>query len=188
MQNFPRTLAFQSSVDATVSTTALISRLFDRLPDQGHELILFDINRLALVEHLLSKDPADQLEGLLAETDHTFSLTVVSNSMEEGVPSRRVNLRRREAGTMETIEKSTEMSWPDETFSLSHIAIPFPENDSLYGSGEGGKVPTLGNRALRGERGTLLISPGEMLRQKWNPFYSWLEQKSLTFTGLDSVE
>ncbi|MEN9019912.1 MAG: alpha/beta fold hydrolase [Verrucomicrobiaceae bacterium] len=188
MQNFPRTLAFQSSVDATVSTTALISRLFDRLPDQGHELILFDINRLALVEHLLSKDPADQLEGLLAETDHTFSLTVVSNSMEEGVPSLRVHLRRREAGTMETIEKSTEMSWPDETFSLSHIAIPFPENDSLYGSGEGGKVPTLGNRALRGERGTLLISPGEMLRQKWNPFYSWLEQKSLTFTELDSVE
>jgi hypothetical protein len=78
------------------------------------------------------------------------------------------------------------MEWPDEVFSLSHIALPFPEEDSLYGSGNGGETPTLGNRALRGERGILLISPDVMLRQKWNPFYPWMEGRALEFTHLET--
>ena len=50
-----------------------------------------------------------------------------------------------------------------------------------------GETPTLGNRALRGERGILLISPGEMLRQKWNPFYAWMEGRALEFTPIGSA-
>jgi len=184
IKELPRILAFQSAVDATVSTPALISRLFDRLPDGDHELVLFDINRLALIENLLSRDPADHLDSLLKGSEHTFSLTVVSNETTEGRPTKEVSIRHRTAGESEARIKPTDMSWPEETFSLSHVALPFPEHDPLYGSGEGGKSPTLGNRALRGERGTLVISPGEMLRQKWNPFYHWLEEKSLRFAKL----
>ena len=185
---FPRVLAFQSAADATVSASALISRLFVRLPDRGHELVIFDINRVEMIEHLLSTDPAEQLAGLLTDINHSFNLTVVSNATGNGdSPSRDVMIHRRKAGQTDVSTELTEMAWPLEVFSLSHVALPFPKGDLLYGNGNGGEIPTLGNRALRGERGTLLISPGEMLRQKWNPFYSWMEKRSLEFMRLAPI-
>ena len=45
LQGVPPILAFSSIVDATVSTPALVSNLFQQLPAVGHELVLFDINR-----------------------------------------------------------------------------------------------------------------------------------------------
>ncbi|MEP4078458.1 alpha/beta hydrolase [Haloferula sp.] len=184
LSDFPPTLAFQSSVDATVSAPALVSRLFDRLPDNGHEIVLFDINRVELIEHLLAKDPRDDLEKILNGPNHPYSLSVVSNASADSNPTLQVSIKHRSAGQSETLTTPTDMAWPKDIFSLSHVALPFPESDPLYGSGDGGKIPTLGNRALRGERGTLHISPGEMLRQKWNPFYPWLEKRCLEFTKL----
>jgi hypothetical protein len=107
-----------------LSAPALISRLFDRLPDRGHELVLFDVNRVELVEKLLSKDPAEELAELLTGKSHKFALSVVKNELTDGVPSRRVVVMKREAGTAETSTQVTEMEWPDEVFSLSHIALP----------------------------------------------------------------
>jgi hypothetical protein len=43
----------------------------------------------------------------------------------------------------------------------------------------------LGSLALRGERGVLKISPAAMLRLRWNPFYPYLEARTLEFLGLD---
>ncbi|MFC7336457.1 alpha/beta hydrolase [Haloferula chungangensis] len=184
LANFPKTLAFQSAVDATVSAPALVTRVFERLPKNGHELVLFDINRVELIEHLLSKDPADDLDKLLNGPQRNFALSVVTNAPDNGSATFDVQIKHRAAGQSEITSESTDMSWPDEVFSLSHVALPFPESDPLYGTGDGGKTPTLGNRALRGERGTLLISPNDMLRQKWNPFYPWLEKHSLEFINL----
>jgi len=44
-EKFPRTLALMSLVDATVSTHAVVTHLFDKLENNGNELVLFDINR-----------------------------------------------------------------------------------------------------------------------------------------------
>ena len=44
--------------------------------------------------------------------------------------------------------------------------------------------PTLGDLALRGERGVLRVTPDDMLRLRWNPFYPWLERRVLEFVGL----
>ena len=49
-------LAFQSLVDATVSTAAVVHALFDQLDANGSELVLFDINRLSGMEPFI--DPA----------------------------------------------------------------------------------------------------------------------------------
>lgn len=184
LNDFPKTLAFQSAVDATVSAPALVSRLFDRLPKNGHELALFDLNYSEYIEHLFAKTPSADLEKLLTRANQNFSLSVVTNATDQAEPTAQVSIRHRKAGTAEFTTEATDMAWPKQIFSLSHVALPFPESDSLYGSGQGGKTPTLGNRSLRGERGTLLISPGEMLRQKWNPFYPWLEKRSLEFLEL----
>ena len=79
------------------------------------------------------------------------------------------------------------LNWPRTLFSLSHIALPFPPEDPLYGATHdpASEHVHLGDLALRGERGVLAISPSEMLRIRWNPFYSYLEARMLAFTGLE---
>jgi hypothetical protein len=42
----------------------------------------------------------------------------------------------------------------------------------------------LGSLAFRGEKGVLKVSPTAMLRLRWNPFYPYLEQRTLEFLGL----
>ena len=46
---------------------------------------------------------------------------------------------------------------------------------------------TLGNLALYGERGTVQLPPGDMLRQRWNPFYDFMESRMLEFAKLAPV-
>ena len=52
LEMMPPILAFQSSVDATVTPQALVDNLFDRLPSTTNELVLFDINREILGQEI----------------------------------------------------------------------------------------------------------------------------------------
>ncbi len=83
-------------------------------------------------------------------------------------------------------ETDLELTWPRDVYSLSHIALPFPPDDPVYGGPDAAESPgvQLGNLVLRGERGALLISGTEIMRLRWNPFYDYLEQRTLEFTGL----
>ena len=76
LKEFPPVVAFQSVVDATVSAPALIENLFARLPQtestQQHELVLFDINRDALVDHLIEGDPTERVADILLQRDPQF--------------------------------------------------------------------------------------------------------------------
>jgi hypothetical protein len=42
----------------------------------------------------------------------------------------------------------------------------------------------LGRAELRGERGVLVVSPNDLLRLRWNPFYSYVEERVLGALGL----
>jgi pimeloyl-ACP methyl ester carboxylesterase len=183
LNRFPRVLAFQSVVDGTVSVNDLVKGLFKRLPDNGHELVLFDINRISDLQYILAKDPGPQLDALLHDVDLSFAVSVVTNRDET---SRDIVIRHKEAGDAEVTSTATEFSWPENLFSLSHLALPMPEQDPLYGGPDAGRSPGvhLGNLALRGERGVLRVSATDMLRIRWNPFYSYLEQRTLDFMGL----
>ena len=79
------------------------------------------------------------------------------------------------------------MSWPRGVHSLSHVALPFPAADPLYGENSSKENPGvhLGNISLRGERGVLTIPAAAMLRLRWNPFYSYIEERIFNFIGLD---
>ncbi len=179
--SFPRVLAFQSAVDATVSTPALITGLMARLLPGGHELVLFDVNRSLEFEHLLTNDPKDELTERLLRGDMPFFLGVITNESEE---SRRVELRWRTSPDQVEIIP-LDLDWPADIYSLSHVALPFPSTDPLYGRCEA-PCPgvMLGNVAMRGERGALRISAADMLRLRWNPFYSFLAERVQSFTGL----
>jgi len=179
----PPIIAFQSAVDATVSSQAVIDSLFRKLPDAGHELVLFDVNRSTDVIAVLAKDPKPMVEGLLAQGDITFTLSQLTNATP-GIPE--VVVRRRAPGRQEISEEATGLSWPAGIFSLSHVALPIPASDLLYGDGTTRNSPgiELGIMALRGERGALRISAADMLRLRWNPFYSYLEKRFLEFFEL----
>ena len=78
------------------------------------------------------------------------------------------------------------LEWPEGIYSLSHVALPFAPNDPVYGGENPLPSPgiKLGNLAWRGEKNVLNVSPTNMLRLRWNPFYSYLEQSTLEFLEL----
>jgi len=179
----PRILAFSSVIDATVSTPALVSGLFERLPANGHELVLFDINRVTEMEPLMKWDPDEVIQVLQQGSGQNFTLSVVTNETEQ---SREVIMASKNPGSNVPSVERLRLSWPDDVYSLAHVALPFPPNDPLYGGRPAGKSPgiRLGNIALRGERGALEVSASDMLRLRWNPFYAFVEARVLNFIGL----
>jgi len=181
---FPPLLAFSSVVDATVSAPALVDGLFERLPAGKHELVLFDINRMAEIEPIMKSDPLGIVQPLRDDLDRAFTLSLVTN---ENPKSRSAVVRSKHPGEAATTEEALQLSWPDDVYSLAHVALPFPPQDPLYGGHPLEKSPgiRLGDMALRGERGVLQIPASEMLRLRWNPFYPYVEERVLAFLGLD---
>ena len=183
LDDMPPLLAFQSSVDATVSPRALVENLFARLPSANHELVLFDINRLLETESLFKQDPRTVFEPLLRKLDRHFDLTVVSN---ESGGTRRVVARKTVRGKEDPSAMTYLDQWPAEIYSLAHVALPFPPEDPIYGgpSATGGAGIHLGNMALRGEHGVLQVSAADMLRLRWNPFFDYVQSRTLKFMAL----
>ncbi|HVT26879.1 MAG TPA: hypothetical protein VHE81_02565, partial [Lacipirellulaceae bacterium] len=67
--------------------------------------------------------------------------------------------------------------YPRGVFSLSHVALPFPITDELYGLEPNGQEDfgiNLGNIAARGERNSLIVNLDWVLRMSSNPFYPYL--------------
>jgi alpha-beta hydrolase superfamily lysophospholipase len=181
--DMPPVLAFQSAVDATVSTTAVIAGLMSRLPAGGHELVLFDLNRWTDIEYLLEHDPAPELLALVEGGASTYTVRVVTNASETSLE---IVLKSRVAGQREVTSEPLALRWPKGVFSLSHVALPFPPTDPLYGDARAGPSPgiQLGDVALRGERGVLQVSSADMLRQRSNPFYAFAAAHLVEFLGL----
>ncbi len=182
LKTFPPVLAFQSIVDATVSTPAVVNGLFKRLPPGGHELILFDINRRAEVEELLSSPTGTIIKPLLTGAQLPFAFSLVTNKNNENAE---VLVRHRPAGRDALSERSLGLDWPGDLYSLSHVALPFPGSDPVYGGTGAGPSPGihLGSLVVRGERNILQISATDLLRLRWNPFYTYMEGRLLEFVN-----
>lgn len=180
IKRIPPILAFQSAVDGTVSTRALVEHLFVRLSPGGHELVAFDVNRLAELERLLAKDPKDGIDTVLQNGNLPFSFSLITNQTDDKT---KVGVLHINENSTDVVESSLELSWPEKVYSLSHVALPFSMDDPLYGAQPADANPGifLGNMALRGERGLLQIGAAEMLRLRHNPFYEYMEQRLLDF-------
>lgn len=177
LSRLPPVLALQSLADSTVSTPAVVHRLFDRLPANGSELVVFDINRSQAASSLLRADMSGLLEQLLPPAKRDYDLTVVGVALEQG---RAVEARRIAAGSQQVQRQPLGVDYPSQLFSLSHVALPFPPGDPLYGSdpapGEDYGV-SLGTLAPRGERGVLVVGLDSLQRATSNPFYDYLLQR-----------
>ena len=174
----PPILTFVSLVDATVRTDATIRDLYDRLGRNGSALVLFDLNRSATVGPFLKRRDERLLDELLPRRARPWDLAVVTNA---GPHTREVVERRTPAGTEDAVDRPLRLSWPDQLYSLSHVAVPFAPDDPLYGG-----VPpapgaafafNLGTLQPRGERGVLTVPVDQLVRLTWNPFFPYLEER-----------
>ncbi len=177
----PPTLAIKSTVDATVSTNAVVDQLLGRLAPNRHEFVLFDINRFAANSILLVSNPAPLTDRLMKADNLPFALTLVTNASPE---TRAVEARRKTSLEAEVSSTaSLALEWPVGVISLSHVALPFPPDDPLYGRRPPGNKDTLflGQMAIKGERNLFKLSPNWLLRLRHNPFYPYLEARVLTW-------
>jgi alpha-beta hydrolase superfamily lysophospholipase len=176
LKNMPPVLAFQSVVDSTITMPAVVTGLFDQLPANGSELVLFDMNRDAVFLPLLNTGAAPNLSALMGKGPHRFTYTLISNKGE----ARTVVAETMPAGTTAATATPLGLEWPKEIFSVGHIAIPFPLDDGLYGTianPADRQGIQLGALALRGERGVLVVPSDLLMRISANPFFPYMMQR-----------
>jgi alpha-beta hydrolase superfamily lysophospholipase len=173
LQGLAPALTFQSVVDFTVSTRAIISSLYVHLPANGSELVLFDMNRSAKLGPLLSSAADIVLTRILPPPPRRFRTVVITNMGERDEVEERVV----EAGADTEQVRPLGLVYPLGVFSLSHVALPFPPGDGLYGFDPDPADDfgiRLGTVAPRGEVGALIVSLDSLLRMSSNPFFSYM--------------
>jgi alpha-beta hydrolase superfamily lysophospholipase len=170
----PPILTFQSVIDFTVSTRAIVTALYARLPANGSELVLFDLNRTVKFGPLLSSRSDAVLTRALPTPPRRFRTTVIANAS----PGSDAMVERvTEAGAATEQTRPLAFTYPPEVFSLSHVALPFPVGDGLYGMDPDPADDfgiNLGALATRGERGALIVSLDSLLRMTSNPFFPYM--------------
>lgn len=182
----PPTLVFSSTVDSTVSIQSLIDRLLSMVSEDRHEFVLFDINRLEATSELLMSNPAPFTARTMARSDLPFTLSLVTNIESD---SAAVEVRRKPPNTADVIDTTPlNLVWPDGVFSLSHVALPIAANDSLYGQTKPDHSDELylGTSGLVGETGMLVFPASWLMRLRYNPFYNYVEERSLEWLMVNS--
>jgi len=177
LSRFPPILTFQSLVDATVSTRAIVNRLYNKLEQPHHELVLFDINRLAEMKSFFKTDHHELLGGLDQRTDLPYRLTVITNKDEKSLTVAE-KIKAPNSGSISSTPIG--LRWPLGVYSFSHVAIPFPIDDPLYGQHDSktySQGMNLGAFEPHGERGVLSVSMDQLMRLRYNPFFPYIEQR-----------
>jgi alpha-beta hydrolase superfamily lysophospholipase len=182
----PPILTFQSIVDTTVSAPAVVFMLYERLPANGSELVLFDVNHLSGIDVFVQ--PSDREVGarfLIAEA-RPYRRVLVTNA---SAATRDVEARTVEPGQTHTAHSALGLSWPEDVFSLTHIAVPFPVDDPLYGiapaAAPSGAL-ALGRLSPRGERSVLTVGTDVLMRLSSNPFFPFVAQRINRWLALGS--
>jgi alpha-beta hydrolase superfamily lysophospholipase len=176
LATMPPVLTFQSVIDFTVSTPAILTALYAYLPDNGSEIVLFDVNRTVKFGPLLRPSSYVALDRLTPTTPQAYRFTAVVNASDDTDAT----LERTIApGDTQATERPLGLAYPAGIFSLSHLAIPIPPDDPLYGT-----QPDPGNRTefglnlgaldARGERGALIVDQDFLTRLPSNPFFPYL--------------
>jgi alpha-beta hydrolase superfamily lysophospholipase len=176
LAELPPVVTFQSAIDFTVSTRAIVDALYAHLPANGSELVVFDVNRTSKFAPLLRTAAETKVERLLPEPPRRYRTTVVTTADATSEVVERVTA----PGAVSEATRPLGVRYPEDVFSLSHVAVPFPLDDGLYGL-----VPDpsddfgiqLGRLAARGEIGALVVNPNASLRMLSNPFFPYMRAR-----------
>ena len=132
---------------------------------------------MAQTRSFFKSDNRELIENLEERSSLSYRLTVITNE-DEG--SREVVAKTRKTAFNEKSIISLGLSWPAGVYSLSHVALPFPPNDSIYGQRPGRSAKSavnLGTLEPRGEKGVLRVSLNQLMRLRYNPFFRYIEER-----------
>lgn len=178
--NLPPILAFAPIVDATVRTEVTVDGLFFQLNRAEDELVLYDVNRFGEMSYFIRADHSSLINRLTSDASTNFAYTIVTNRSAE---TRHLVARSTRDGSASEHEIAAE--WPPRVSSLSHVALPIPPDDPWYGDGRAQATHiSLGNLSPLGERNLLSVSPAQILRLRYNPFYDYQSRKILEFLNI----
>ncbi|EXI69739.1 MAG: 2-succinyl-6-hydroxy-2,4-cyclohexadiene-1-carboxylate synthase [Candidatus Accumulibacter adjunctus] len=175
----PPVLTFQSAIDFTVSTPAILSALYAHLPDNGSEIVLFDVNRTLKFAPLLRPSSYVAVDRLAPTTPVTYRFTTIANASDDSD----LTVERSIApGQLQPVVRPLGLPYPPGIFSLSHLSIPIPMDDPLYGMYPDPKTKddygyNLGAMDARGERGALIVDQDFLTRLSSNPFFPYLLER-----------
>ena len=175
----PPVLTFQSVVDFTVSTPAILTALYSLLPDNGSEIVLFDVNRTVKFGPLLRPSAYVALDRLTPTSPQPYRFTSIINASDD---SDATVERSTAPGQLQSEDHALSLPYPPGIFSLSHLAIPIPMDDPLYGLQSDPKAQpefgfNLGAMSARGERGSLVVDQDFLMRLPSNPFFPYLLER-----------
>lgn len=142
-----------------------------------HELVVFDINRLSGLEPYIRPEDAAMFGRLAAGAPRAYRRTLVTNVKADTL---QVGTRSLPPGATEIVDEPLGYQWPPQVFSLSHIALPFPPDDPVYGSeppADGEQSVSLGRLSPRGEKAVLTVPIDTLMRVGWNPFFPYLSRR-----------
>jgi alpha-beta hydrolase superfamily lysophospholipase len=175
----PPVMTFQSVIDFTVSTPAILTGLYAFLPDNGSEIVLFDVNRTLKFAPLLRQSAYVAVERLTPSAPQPYRFTVISNANNGGDATVERSIA---PGQLGAEVRPLKLTYPPGIFSLSHLAIPIPMDDPLYGMEPDPKSKddygySLGAMDARGERGALIVDQDFLTRLPSNPFFPYLLER-----------
>ena len=171
----PPVLTFHSLVDATVSTPAVVHAFYDVIADERSELVLFDINRASGLVPFIQRADATLLSRLTDPSPRKYRRTLVTNVDPASLD---VAERSVAPGATAIETRPLGLAWPRDVFSLSHVAIPFPLSDPVYGRDESAgpaRTIQLGLLSPRGERAVFSIPSDTLMRLTCNPFFTYMD-------------
>ena len=177
--SLPPVLTFQSVIDFTVSTPAILTALYSLLPDNGSEIVLFDVNRTVKFGPLLRPVAYVALDRLTPTTPQPYRFTSIMNATDNSDATIERSIA---PGQLQAVDRALDLPYPPGIFSLSHLAIPIPMDDPLYGL-QPDPTPqpefgfSLGAMGARGERGALVVDQDFMTRLSSNPFFPYLLER-----------
>ena len=174
LHKVPPILTFQSVMDSTVSTRAVVNSLYRYLGDNGSELVLFDINHAVSFPPLFRRSAYTAVNSLLPRGARNYNTIVITN-LTPNSPEAVATVTR--AGETRTLTTPIGLRYPNDMFSLSHVALPFSVTDSLYGSAPVDKTRygiNLGTISMRGESSVLIVGMDALMRATSNPFFTYM--------------
>jgi hypothetical protein len=152
----------------------VVHALFDQLDGNGSELVLFDINRVSGIEPFIDPAAATILSRLTDRLPRRYGRSLVTNADRDSLE---VVERSIGADRTEIAMRPLGLAWPREMFSLAHIALPFTDDDDVYGRSPRQSpidVVRLGTLSPRGERAVLTVPLDTLMRVSSNPFFPYL--------------
>jgi hypothetical protein len=173
----PPILTFQSVVDATVSAAAVVRQLYDPLPPSDSELVLFDVNHRSGIDAFVRAEDLALLDRVVNRPARGYRQVIVANADSS---TAEVVARTIESGSTAVTDVPIGLAWPPEIFSLTHIGVPFPMDDPLYGAEappNGTGLLRLGRLSPRGERGVLTVGTETLMRLSSNPFFPFMAER-----------